>query len=1098
MAQLEYWPDQKAFATHAVKRSIRSLLVIGSTVPSPQPTRTRMLASTHHLPSGVYFFAVEDGHWDVMCVQSGGTPGPLASADWNAGDDDPLVNAYGWFEKLFGEAEDVPTPQFSVGQAVIVKSTGADAHVHSQHLVDGQWMYRIASGGSMQNVAEDALVANDMDGDPQVWISRPPADVSDFAAAVTRKKLVSRLSDTVYAFKASRTLFRAYQYRPVMRFLESATSRLLIADEVGLGKTIEAGIVWLELEARQQAGRVLVVVPSALVPKWCSEMKERFGFDLAVHKRSELDDLLKSLETDSLPPRFHAVVSLETLRSWRGLERLAALDPRFDLVIVDEAHQMRNSNTASNTVGALLSDWADSLLFLTATPLNLGNRDLFNLLQLLQPLEFDDPQIFVQRLGPNRILNSAARSLVEHRGDTSEALRIIEGLADDNFGKALMINPLFGDLVQLLRQGQLGTEGMVAARELIKGLNVLSSYLTRTRKSEVEDGKAVREPLKIEVNWTEKERDFYLHFEKWQHEAAAARQFPTGFATQMPMRLASSCLPVARQKVLERSSFGPADDDLNETTDSADVSGATPSKELEELARSLGEVDSKFDAFEKVVEDVVAGGRQALVFTFFKGTLSYLQGRLGSRFRVGVLHGDMDSHSRHQIMRGFRQGEYDLVIATKVASEGLDFEFCSTVINYDLPWNPMEVEQRIGRIDRFGQKSEIIYVVNFHIAGTLESEIIERIHSRIGVFRDSIGELEAIIAERLSDLSKVVFDFSLSLEQKIKKADQILEAIETQRIADQQLADAADQIAALDQADIAGMESAITSAGRFVGPGELVNFLRSWIERYSGASLKESPDGTWLHIDGTDEMCDDLERLAHSGERLRSEISRFVRNFKDRMTVMVATTQEAARRTGEDMLTVNHPLVRAAVSSELGKGVRFTHCAVKSNAVASGTYNVLLGLVKWTGVRESAELWATSVLASDGTVVPEAGQLLLNAIAEGILEPGGYGSIPDITLLELEAMRRQMAEEGRRQDQNRAIVESRRTSIIESFERKRETIKKRIETARANDNHHAVRLQESQLRTQDLRESLALQKLDAQRKGSLSVEPFAVCVMRVN
>ena len=1101
MPQLEYWPELGSFPSIANKIAIRTLLILGQEVPGPQPMDTRIVAEPSVLlPVGVYVFEVERGRYDVMHVQTGRDPGPLASCDWDAGDDSPLMDAFSWFEQLLGEATDVPFPAFSVGQAVIIQATGKDAHVNNLHLVDGQWMYRIAADGSVQIVREEALTPNDMDGDPSVWIARPPAAAEDFAAAVTRKKLMSNLSDTVYAFKASKTLFRAYQYRPVMRFLESATSRLLIADEVGLGKTIEAGIVWLELEARQQAGRVLVVVPSMLVPKWQNEMKERFGFDLLQLKRPDLDMMMTNIENDSLRQRFHAVVSLETFRGWSGLQRMAELDPRFDLVIVDEAHQMRNSNTASNTAGALLSEWADVMLFLTATPLNLGNRDLFNLLQLLQPLEFDDPTTFVERLKPNAILNRAGRSLAEQRGVTAPASEILRELEDDVFGRALMINPLFGDLVEILATPQLDTAGMVQARELIKGLNVLSSYLTRTRKVEVSDNKAIRLPQQIVVEWTEKEREFYHLFEEWQVAVAASRDFPSGFATQMPMRLASSCLPVAKQKVLDRAAFEQSEDESSDDSSTAEpmLADALPTPRLQAVARELGDIDTKFDNFEKVLSQVVADGRQALVFTFFKGTLSYLRKRLGDKFRVGVLYGDMDAGARHRVMRDFRQGEFDLVVATKVASEGLDFEFCSTVINYDLPWNPMEVEQRIGRIDRFGQISETVYIVNFHIAGTLETDIIERIHDRIGVFRDSIGDLEAIVADKLSDLSRVVFDFSLTMEQRIEKADQILLAIETQRVAAEQLADASDQIAALDQADIDGMENAITSSGRYVGTGELVNFLRSWVARYPGASLSVAESGGWLHLAGTEEMCSDLERLVHAGERLWNEIIKYTRSLKDGMTIMVALNQEAARQTGEDMLTVNHPLVRAAVNSELGRGVRFAHCSVQSDSVPTGTYNVLLGLVNWNGAREFTELWATSVRSSDGTVVPEAGQLLLNAIAEGRLGASEFSARPNIFVLDQVAMQRQMREERRREDQNRGLIESRRVSIVESFERKRAIIQKRIDTARENGNTDAVRLQESQLRLQDVREDMALSKLDAQRHGSLIVEPFALCTLKVN
>jgi superfamily II DNA or RNA helicase len=1100
MAQLEYNPDVLSFGALTRSRNVRRLLLLGQTVPNDLPSETLMVAMPQLvLPKGIYCFEVSNGVWEAMLVQVGTEPGPLSSENWNAREDASLIQAYNWMQQFLLEATSVPAPLFVVGQTVLNKATGKDGNIQGRIFVDDYWMYKIVVDGRFENVTEQAITAADLDGDPNEWVGRIPASAEQFAAAVTRKKLTSNLSDMVYAFKASRTLFRAYQYRPVIRFLESATSRLLIADEVGLGKTIEAGIVWLELEARQQAGRVIVVVPSMLIPKWISEMKERFGFDLVAHKRPELDAMLVAIENDHLPHRYHAIVSLETIRGWKGLQRMVDLDPRFDLVIVDEAHQMRNSNTASNTVGGLLSDWADALLFLTATPLNLGNRDLFNLLQLLDPGEFDDPAVFVDRLRPNSVLNRAGRSIVERKGDPSEALEILKDLESFVFGPALMINPLFSELKDILSADHLDAGDLVKARELIRNLNVLSAYLTRTRKSEVQDGKAIREPVQIDIEWTDIEREFYVAFEEWQKSVAKSQGYPTGFATQMPMRLASSCLPVARDKVLQGASFEKSEDDIDsEQVVAVSRSNAlSPSEELVVLARALNDTDSKFLAFENVLRQVVADKRQALVFTFFKGTLHYLGDQLKGKFRVGFLHGDMDARSRHAVMRDFRSGDYDMVIATKVASEGLDFEFCSTVINYDLPWNPMEVEQRIGRIDRFGQESEIVYVINFHIQGTLESEIIERIHKRIGVFRDSIGDLEMIIADSLSDLSRVVFDFRLTLNQKIEQAEQILHAIEVQKITEAELTDAADEIAALDQADIAGMEGSIKSAGRYVGPGELVNFLTSWVERFPGATISKSADGRWVYINGTEEMCIDLERLALVGERLRSELSPYLRNFKDGMSVSLALDPDAARKTGEDILSVNHPLVRATVHSELGKGIRFAHCSVQSNVVPSGVYHTMLGLVSWSGAREYTELWATSIRPSDGAVVVEAGQVLLNAIAEGRLEAGQSNSRPDISQVETESFRRQMIEEKRRSEQNRGLVESRRVAISESFERKRVIIRKRIATAQENGNQDAVRLGESQLRLQGVREELALQKLENQLRGSLSVETFAFCTLEI-
>lgn len=565
-----------------------------------------------------------------------------------------------------------------------------------------------------------------------------------------------------------------------MRLLETGSLRLLVADEVGLGKTIEAGLVWTELDARGLAHRVLVVCPSMLVPKWCAEMEERFGFDLTELTRPLLDDLLDRVQTDRVPRRFHAVCSIERLRVWSGLARLAELAPHFDLVIVDEAHSFRNADTKSHALGALLSDWADALVFLSATPLNLGNDDLYNLLELLAPGDFDDRSVLEQRLAPNSILNRIGSSFFDRTLDNKVRRRWlaeVDGLA---FGPAVTARPEYGALSRLLEAEQLTPATIADAKRLIAQLHTLSAVVTRTRKVEIQEHKAVREAIPIPVDWTPIEAALYREFERWQRERARRRGLPVGFVTQMPLRLASTCLPAACGRVLDWAPAAWEDDDLDrfdwESQDDAD--DLPPPPELIELASRLAGVDTKFDAFVGHLLPIVQSGKRVLVFTFSRAALAYLHERLDPLVRVDVLHGGVDRHGRHAVMRAFRAHDVDVLHASRVASEGLDFEYCSAVVNYDLPWNPMEVEQRIGRIDRFGQVEDKVLILNFHTPGTIETDIIARVHQRIGVFTDSIGELEPILQSRLTDLRRAMLDFELSDDQRQRRLDETLTAIE--------------------------------------------------------------------------------------------------------------------------------------------------------------------------------------------------------------------------------------------------------------------------------------------------------------------------------
>jgi hypothetical protein len=253
------------------------------------------------------------------------------------------------------------------------------------------------------------------------------------------------------------------------------------------------------------------------------------------------------------------------------------------------------------------------------------------------------------------------------------------------------------------------------------------------------EDRVVRSPIPIEVEWTDEEANLYQAIDSWQRTRAKQLKIPAGFAIQMPMRLASTCLPAARDRVLKLARAGSApldeiwEEDEYDDGDEAEVAGGfddAPTTEVVDAARgsvtstrsSIGSSRNSRRSSRKASE--------SSVFTFSRPVVAYLHRRLSEYFRTEVVHGGIHKDLRGPLMRRFRNHEFDVLVASRVASEGLDFEFCSAVVNYDLPWNPMEVEQRIGRIDRFGQTEQKVFVLNFHTPGTIETDI---------VFRCSIG-----------------------------------------------------------------------------------------------------------------------------------------------------------------------------------------------------------------------------------------------------------------------------------------------------------------------------------------------------------------------
>jgi superfamily II DNA or RNA helicase len=1051
------------------------------------------------LPTGTYVFAL-DSEVVIMVVSDGLPPGGPTEAEWD-GNDHPLVHAHGWFTQWWDESMEIDLPRFSVGDEVMTVPSGQHGIVRSRQFAASDWSYGVHVDGKTQQIRESKLERALADDDPNAWITRPAAPARRFAATLTRAKLAEHLTDTVFSFRASRTLFRPYQFRPVIRLLATGRLRLLIADEVGLGKTIEAGLVWTELDARSMANRVLVVCPSMLTAKWRTEMEERFGLELIDLKRDQLDEMLERIEQDRLPPRFHGVCSLERLRSWGGLERLQEIGPHFDLVIVDEAHAFRNTDTRSFALGALLADWTDALIFLSATPLNLGNDDLFNLLQLLSPGDFSDRTLLMSQLEPNAVINRVAASLVDRSVDNSMRLDWLRSLDTMTFGASVTDRSEFKEVQSLLKVPSLTPAAISDLRRLLARLHALSAVVTRTRKVEIQEHKAVREAMTVDVEWTPGEYEFYKGFEKWQFDRARKMGLPVGFVTQMPLRLAGSCLPAARTRLLNSENAG-LDEDLDDDDPSADPSDPDrPPTDLVDLARDLGDIDTKFDQFLPQLLDIVSQGKRVLLFTFSRATLAYLQGRLAPHVRLAVLHGGIVGDDRHRVMREFREGMFDLLLASRVASEGLDFEFCSAVVNYDLPWNPMEVEQRIGRIDRFGQTEDKVIILNFATPGTIETDIVARLMDRIGVFKDSVGELEPILQSHLPELRQAMFSFELTHEQHLRRMDEVVAAMEELRRARDEIDSAKAFLSSTDNAEIDGLEQDLLTSGRYVGQPELLLLLEDWAAACPGATCVLSPDGKRVVLRGTREMEQHLRGVQARGERSAAELDRLARKLRDEHDVVLCLDQELARTSGDELLSANHPLTRGALGVPGHVQARFAHLRIANPELPLGHFFVLLAVSRWHGLQPTSELWTTAVSLRNMTEAPEeVGTAVLATLASAQLSDGvsTNADLPRaLRRAKGQLLKKQALEEERRISDNQALVATRKISLRETHARKVEQIQQRIRTLHATGKTRTIPLHEAQLRNQARQLGENESKIESASGGSLTVEFLAVATVEI-
>jgi SNF2 family DNA or RNA helicase len=300
----------------------------------------------------------------------------------------------------------------------------------------GRARYRVwHSDDAVRVYDEDQLIAvatTDSEvADPSEVFGGPSLELDEFRARFTAARLAHPAIDNLYALHAARIQYIPFQFKPLLRLLRSDRPRLLIADDVGVGKTIEAGLILRELETRSNVANVLVVCPKALTTKWRAEMR-RFDEEFQILTPESLRYCLDETHLDGVwPPQYaRAIVNYELFRLddyLHGTEGrkpkpgLTQLDPppAFDLVVVDEAHHFRNPAANSHQLAEALCDAAEAVVFLTATPVQLGSENLFELLHLLRPDLFPSIGIFREMAEPNRHLTRA----VSHLGSRHDRQR---------------------------------------------------------------------------------------------------------------------------------------------------------------------------------------------------------------------------------------------------------------------------------------------------------------------------------------------------------------------------------------------------------------------------------------------------------------------------------------------------------------------------------------------------------------------------------------------------------------------------------------------------------------------------------------------------
>ena len=494
-----------------------------------------------------------------------------------------------------------------------------------------------------------------------------------------------------------------YQIRAARIALRRFRGRGLLCDEVGLGKTIEAGLTLKEYLARRMVSRVLIVTPPALVEQWREELITKF----------DLPDFVTSADSEfrehgaAAWSRFPRVIA--SLATARRAEHRAQIETiPYDLVIVDEAHHLKNRASVSwKFVNSLQKKY---LLLLTATPVQNNLEELYNLITLLKPGQLKTPREF-------------QRQFVA-QGDPRQP---------KNRGR---LRDLLADVMVRHARGQVGVQ--------------LPPRRAHT----------------LRLSLSRDERALYKDVSNFiRTQLASAGKEPAGEVNNshtptLPNSLTFSTAHRFTLQTLQRE-IGSGPYAARPTLLSLAELPAMESyrADLRELADRAMQVQTwaKADALEKLLSRNRT--EKSLLFTHFRHTLDQLAKRLHTLgLNFVIYHGRLSTADKNAAVARFER-EAQILLSTEAAGEGRNLQFCHTMVNFDLPWNPLRIEQRVGRIHRIGQ-TRPVEIYNLSAAGTIEDYLLDILDRKMNMFELVIGEMDMILGELTEerDFEELLFE----------------------------------------------------------------------------------------------------------------------------------------------------------------------------------------------------------------------------------------------------------------------------------------------------------------------------------------------------
>lgn len=538
--------------------------------------------------------------------------------------------------------------------------------------------------------------------------------------AVLLSKIKNETAGGLLSSLASGVIPLPHQLHVLNRTMETNNIRYILADEVGLGKTIEAGMIIKELKTRGLVKHVLVVCPTGLVTQWAAEMQEKFHEKFNVILPSDYDTIRRLTDNDDVYGQYDQVISpmdsikpIEKHAGWTA-EKVEAyneeriysiINSGWDLIIIDEAHRVAGSTgeVARYKLGYLLSQASPYLLLLSATPHNGKTEPFLRLVRLLDEEAFPNAKSIVKEQVAPYLIRTEKREAIDNNGNKLFKNRVTHLVSlnwDERHTLQRQLYELVADYVsKTYNKAQRNRKKNMC---LIFLLIIMQRMVTSSTA-------AVRQSL--------------------ERRLQVLKNQSTQIGNLTEADLAELDIEDGVEEALEAISL----DVEAEITELEFIISVAKQAEFQHP-------DVKVETLVDTIDSLLAEepGQKIIVFTEFVATQEYLQKLLVSKgYTVSILNGGMSIEERNEALAEFRE-KTSIFISTDAGGEGLNLQFSNIIINYDLPWNPMKIEQRCGRADRIGQKRDV-HIYNFIITDTVENRVREVLEEKLSVILEEMG-----------------------------------------------------------------------------------------------------------------------------------------------------------------------------------------------------------------------------------------------------------------------------------------------------------------------------------------------------------------------